>query len=262
MVEQQIRFVSGAGYERAMAPWSRLAGEIFLEWLALPTQLSWIDVGCGNGALTELLVDRCAPAEVIGVDLSAAQLAYARARPSTRSVEFLPGDATALAFPAGRFDAACMALVIFFLADPAKGVAEMARVVRPGGTVAAYAWDMFGGGFPLHPIQEEMRAMGMTPMLPPSAAASRIEELRALWSGAGLEAVETRDIEIRRVFDDFEDFWSTSLLSASVGPAVAAMPPAVAAQLREGVRRRLAVDSAGRVVCLARANAAKGRVRA
>ena len=66
----------------------------------------------------------------------------------------------ALPFPDDSFDAAVMALVIFFVPDPAKGVAEMVRVVRPDGPVATYAWDMMGGGFPMEPIQAEKRARG------------------------------------------------------------------------------------------------------
>jgi hypothetical protein len=64
MTEQQIRFDDGAGYEQMMGIWSRFAGEILLDWLALPSGLRWIDIGCGNGAFTELLVERCSPAEV------------------------------------------------------------------------------------------------------------------------------------------------------------------------------------------------------
>ena len=86
-----------------------------------------------------------------------------------------------------------MALVIFFLPDPAKGVAEMARVVRPGGTVAAYAWDMLGGGFPWEPIHAAMREMGIAPLLPPAADASRLDALRDLWAAAGIEATEAAD---------------------------------------------------------------------
>src|SRR6266536_2208529 len=150
--EQPILFNDGEIYERTMGVWSRLAGEIFLDWLAPPQGLRWIDVGCGSGAFTELLVQRCAPAEALGIDPSEAQLAFARARPMAHGAEFVLGDAMALPFASGRFDAAVMALVIFFVPDPAKGVAEMARVVRPGGIVASYAWDILGGGFPFHPV--------------------------------------------------------------------------------------------------------------
>ena len=131
VVEHQIRYDDGTGYERYMGRWSRLAGEVFLDWLAPRPGLRWIDIGCGNGAFTELLVQRCAPAEVQGIDPSEAQLAFARARPTAGGAAFHQGDAMALPFPQDRFDTAVMALVIFFVPDPAKGVAEMVRVVCP-----------------------------------------------------------------------------------------------------------------------------------
>src|SRR6516225_992274 len=149
MAETQIRFDDGAAYERMMGNWSRRAGNIFLDWLAAPPGLKWIDVGCGNGAFTELIVERWAPVEVQGIDPSEGQLAFAQKRPAARVATFSRGDAMSLSFPADTFDAATMALVIYFTPEPIKGVVEMARVVRPGGTVAAYAWDMLGGGFPL-----------------------------------------------------------------------------------------------------------------
>src|SRR5260370_793074 len=99
VVEHQIRYDDGAGYERYMGSWSRLAGEVFLDWLAPRPGLRWIDIGCGNGAFTELLVQRCAPAEIRGIDPSEAQLAFARARPAARGAAFHQGDAMALPFP-------------------------------------------------------------------------------------------------------------------------------------------------------------------
>lgn len=260
MAEQQIRFDDGAAYERMMGNWSRLAGDIFLDWLAARSGLRWIDIGCGNGAFTELLVERCAPAEVQGIDPSEAQLAFARARPAARVAKFRQGDAMALPFSEDRFDAAVMALVLFFVPDPAKGVAEMMRVVCPGGTVANYVWDMLGGGVPLEPIQVEMRAMGVTPLLPPHSDASRMEALRDLWTDAGLDAIETREITVQRTFADFDDFWTTTLLGSSVGPTVAAMAPGDVELLKTRVRTRLPADAAGRITYRARANAVKGRV--
>jgi ubiquinone/menaquinone biosynthesis C-methylase UbiE len=260
VVEHQIRFDDGAAYERMMGIWSRLAGAIFLDWLAPPTGLRWIDIGCGNGTFTETIVEWCAPVEVEGIDPSEGQLAFARARHTARVAEFRQGDAMALPFSNDRFDAAVMALVIFFVPDPAKGVAEMARVVRPGGIVAAYAWDFPGGGFPLEPIRIEMRAMGITPLSPPSADISRMEALRDLWTHAGLDTVETREIVVQRSFADFADFWTTGLLGASVGPTVAAMASGDAELLKTRVRARLPADATGRITCSARANAIKARV--
>jgi SAM-dependent methyltransferase len=260
MAEPQIRFDDGAGYERMMGTWSRLAGEVFLDWLKPPSGLRWIDVGCGNGAFTELLAERCAPAEIQGIDPSEAQLAFARSRHSAGVAHFRHGDAMALPFPDRSFDAAVMALVIFFVPEPPAGVAEMARVVRRGGPIASYAWDIEGGGFPHEPLLAEMRAMGLSPIRPPSFAASRMENLRRLWIDAGLDRIETREITVQRTFADFDDFWNTALLGASVKATVATMTPVQLEQLKTQVRRRLGADHGGPITTSARANAIKGRV--
>jgi SAM-dependent methyltransferase len=260
MAEQIIRFEDGAGYEQMMGIWSRLVGEIFLDWLAPPPGLRWIDVGCGNGAFTGLLVERCAPVEVQGIDPSEGQLAFARTRPSARLAKFYKGDAMALPFPAGCFDAAVMALVLVFVPDPNKGVDEMVRVVGPGGTVATYMWDMLGGRFPLDPIILEMRGMGLAPPRPPQMEASRMEALRGLWAGARLENVETREIAVRRTFADFDDLWRISLKSPSVGPTVATMESKDVETLKGRVRARLPADAEGRITYGACAHAIKGHV--
>jgi SAM-dependent methyltransferase len=260
MAEPQIRFEDGAAYERMMGVWSRLTGETFLDWLAPQPGLRWIDVGCGSGAFSQLLVDRCAPSDVQGIDPSPAQLAFARTRPAARVAQFQQGDAMALPFANDAFDAAVMALVIFFVPDPARGVAEMIRVVAPGGTVAAYAWDMLGGGFPGEQLDSELRAMGRYPPLPPSVDASRMEVLRHMWENAGLEAVETRVIEVERGFADFADFWAIQATAARIGPVLASMPDGDVERLKTRVRDRLPADADGRITCSARANAVKGRL--
>jgi ubiquinone/menaquinone biosynthesis C-methylase UbiE len=260
MTEQQIRFDDGAAYEQMMGTWSRLAGGTFLDWLAPPSGLRWIDVGCGNGAFTELLVERCAPAEVQGIDPSEGQLAFARKRHAARLAVFQQGDAMALPFPADKFDAAVMALVIFFVPEPAKAVAEMVRVVRPGGLVTTYAWDMLGGGFPQESILVEMRAMGSNPTRPPQMGASRMDALHALWTSAGLEGVETREIKVQRAFANFDDFWMTNLKSPAIGAAVAAMTSGDADRLKRRVHARLPADTQGRVICGARAHALRGQL--
>ncbi|MDQ1612837.1 MAG: hypothetical protein QOG00_2768 [Pyrinomonadaceae bacterium] len=256
----QIRFNDGSTYERYMGVWSQLAGETFLHWLAPPTGLRWLDVGCGNGAFTEMLVERCAPVSVDGVDPSEGQLAFARTRPAARIARFRQGDAMTLPFPGDTFDAAVMPLVIFFVPDPAKGVAEMARVVCPGGLVTAYAWDMLGGGFPYEALQFEMRGMGVAVPEPPSPDASRIDVMRDLWTGAGLDSVETLEITVQRTFADFDDYWATVFGGPSVGQQLAAMSPEQLAQLCARMRVRLPADATGQITYRARANAIKGRV--
>lgn len=260
MSEPQISFVDGRAYEQFMGVWSQLAGTVFLDWLKPAQGLRWIDVGCGTGAFTGLVVERCAPAKVEGIDPSEAQLAFARSRMLAGQVAFRPGDATALPFAADSFDAAVMALVIFFVPDPAKGVAEMRRVVAPGGCVAAYAWDMYGYGFPLEPILSELRGLGQMPARLPSIDASRLETMRALWRDAGLRDVETRQIEVSRSFADFDEFWAIGMKAPSAAATIEALPPAQAESLKERVRAKLQPGASGRITTSARANAVKGRV--
>ena len=261
MADNQIRFDNGAAYERYMGKWSQLAGDTFLEWLAPSPGLRWLDVGCGNGAFTEMLVERCAAESVQGVDPSEAQLAFARTRPASRLAQFHEGDAMALPFPDDTFDVAVMPLVIFFMPVPAKGVAEMARVVRPGGIVAAYSWDMFGGGFPYEALHAELRALGAEVPRPPSPDASRMEVMRDLWAGASLEAIETREIAVQRTFASFDDFWTIVGGGPSVVRALSAMTPEASALLQSRMRLRLPADATGQIMCSARANAIRGLVR-
>lgn len=255
-------FTDGNAYERMMGVWSRLVGNEFLDWLALPSGLRCIDVGCGNGAFTELLIERCKPSEVQGVDPSPEQVDFARKRHTAMVAEFRVGDAMALPFPNGRFDAAIMALVIFFVPEPAKGVAEMARVVRPGGTVAAYAWDMLGGGFPMEPILSEIRALGRPAPGAPVPEISRVDALRAAWQDAGFESVETRTITVRRTFADVDDFWTTGTLAGTIGAAVSALSEKDVATVKDRLRASLSADASGRITRTSFANAVKGRVPA
>ncbi len=96
-------FDDGKAYERLMGRWSRLVGEKFLDWIAPEKHLRWIDVGCGNGAFTEVLIERCAPAAVTGVDPSEAQLAFARTRPGAKLAQFRIADAQSLPFADAGF---------------------------------------------------------------------------------------------------------------------------------------------------------------
>ena len=89
MGQAEKLFTDGEAYERLMGRWSRLVGEAFLDWLDIPKGLRWLDVGCGNGAFTEELIARCAPATVIAIDPSDDQLAYARTRRGVKRQNFV-----------------------------------------------------------------------------------------------------------------------------------------------------------------------------
>lgn len=255
-----IQFDDGAAYERFMGVWSRQVGERFLDWLACPPGLSWLDVGCGNGAFTERIVARGRPSSVHGIDPSPAQLDFARRRPALAGADLRQGDALALPWADATFDVAVMPLVIFFLTDPARGVTEMSRVVRSGGLVAAYAWDMPAGGFPYDALLTTLRALRIETPGPPHPEVSARDALEAQWRAAGLRDVTTTAIAVSRTFDDVDDYWTIAQGSASLGSTLQALSPALRAEFVAQLRARLPVDADGRLTCHAVANAVRGNV--
>lgn len=259
MSRAPISFDDGAAYDRMMGGWSRLAGDVFLDWLALPAGLRWLDVGCGNGAFTGRIVARAAPSGVDAIDPSAGQIEWARAQAATAEVRFRTGDAASLPYADASFDVALMALVIFFVPDPAACVAEMVRVVRPGGAVAAYVWDMHGGGFPHAALASVLHEMGTPAQKPPSVEASRIDTMRVLWQDAGLAGIETRQIAVERRFANFDEVWASGMSGAAFRSILDARPADEVEQIRSRVRARLAIAADGSVTQRARANAVKGR---
>lgn len=261
MSEPDKLFTDGAAYERLMGRWSRVVGEVFLDWVNAPKNLTWLDVGCGNGAFTEELIARCSPAAVTAIDPSEDQLAYARTRPGAKMTDFRLGDAQNLPFADDSFDVAVMALVIAFLPDPGRAVAEMARVVRPGGAVTAYMWDVPGGGVPVHPIYLALQSMGLTSGGPPNPAASERDAMQRFWEDAGLEAVETEVIRIPTVYSNFDDFWTSNVVPIGPqGKTIASMSASAREELRSRLRNHLPVSSDGRIVYHSFANSIKGRM--
>jgi SAM-dependent methyltransferase len=254
-------FTDGEAYERLMGRWSRLVGKAFLDWLDPPNSLHWLDVGCGNGAFTEAVVAQCAPATVMAIDPSDDQIAYARKRFAAKTAEFRVGDAQALPFGNGSFDIAIMALVISFVSDAAKAVAEMARVVRPSGLVATYMWDISGGGSPVTPLYTAMEELGTELPVRPNPEASRLEIMQSLWEATGLEAIETRVIRIPTIYSDFDDFWDSNAVPLGPqGKVIAGMSSREREQLRKRLREKLPTGSDGRILYESFANAVKGRV--
>jgi ubiquinone/menaquinone biosynthesis C-methylase UbiE len=159
----------GDAYEQYVGRWSRLVARDFLGWLDRAAGLRWLDVGCGTGALSASLLAAAAPAAVTGIDPSAGFLELARSQLGDPRVRFEQGDAQALPLVDGAVDAAVSGLVLNFVPDPARAVAEMRRAVRPGGTVALYVWDYAGVAvhrrFPQHPCLSipRSRTLAATP---------------------------------------------------------------------------------------------------
>jgi len=261
MTQQQVRFDNGDAYERYMGRWSQLVGAEFLDWLKPADGLRLLDVGCGNGAFTELFATRCAPAAVSGIDPSP-MLEFARSRPALRGADLRQGDAMALPFADHSFDLAVMPLVLFFVPEPPRGVAEMARVVKPGGTVCAYSWDMEGGGFPYAVMRAELERMGVRSPGAPSEDASRLDVSRRLWEGAGLIDIETRAITAQRTYASFDEYWGIQQGFPTIGSLLKDLPPSESAALQQRIRQRFPADAEGRISYSSTANAIRGRVPA
>jgi ubiquinone/menaquinone biosynthesis C-methylase UbiE len=254
-------FTDGKAYERFMGRWSRRVGEKFIDWIDPPKNLRWIDVGCGNGAFTEVLISRCSPAAVAGVDPSDGQIAYATTRPGTKLAQFRVADAQSLPFADDSFDAAAMALVIAFIPDPVKAAKEMARVVKPGGWVATYMWDIPAGGMPTNPIYVALDSLGIKAPQPPSTTYSARDSMRAVWEQAGLQSIDMQVIRIPIEYSGFDEFWETT--NSAVGPtgkAIQDMTPGMREKFKVRLREVLPIGADGRSSYEAFANAVKGRV--
>jgi SAM-dependent methyltransferase len=260
MADIKVTFDDGAAYERFMGRWSRAVGTIFLEWLAPPKGARWLDVGCGTGAFTQLVLDHCAPAAINGVDPSPAQIEHARKQPAATRADFRVGDAMALPFPDGGFDVVASTLVINFIPDRAKALSEMRRVARPGGLVAGYVWDRTPAS-ELSPTAPMQRALGTIGADVPRIPGADIGSMTALFAAAGFVDIESKSIEVTQTYRDFEDYWQSQTPAFSpAGKIVAALPEGDRARLRDGLRAALPAGADGTVSYSARASAIKARV--
>jgi SAM-dependent methyltransferase len=255
-------WTSGDAYEPYVGRWSRLVAQEFLGWLALPPGVRWLDVGCGTGALAQIVLALAAPSEVVGIDPSPAYVAFARGRVNDPRVGFEVGDAQALQAASATFDAVVSGLVLNFVPEPDRAVSEMVRVARPGGTVAAYVWDYAEGmqmmrhfwdaAVALDPSAQELDEGRRFPLCRP-------EPLTDLFQTTGLEKVEVRAIDVPTVFRDFEDYWSPFLGGQAPAPGYAmSLSQEQRAALRERIRADLPTNSEGEHHLIARAWAVRG----
>ena len=168
MPEIRPAFDDADAYERYMGRWSRAVGQRFLAWLAPPANARWLDIGCGTGAFSQLIAGQCAPKSLSGIDPSPAQIEFARVQLPKADLRL--GDLLALPFGDAEFDIVASALVLHFIPDRAKAFAEMKRVARPGGVVAAYTWERSATSdfAPYAAMLGGLAAIGVEPMRSPT----------------------------------------------------------------------------------------------
>jgi ubiquinone/menaquinone biosynthesis C-methylase UbiE len=258
---RSVVFDDSAAYERLMGRWSRAVGSIFLEWVAPPPGARWLEVGCGTGIFTELVLDACSPAAVCAVDPAQAQIDHARRQPAAQRADFRVVDAQALPFPDGTFDVIASALVINFIPDRPRALSEMRRVARAGGIVAGYVWDFAADLSPSWPFRHGMRQSGIDVPELPGTGDSSLGPLNSLFERAGYEMIATKVIEVTLSYSDFDDFWQAQTPSyAPTTRIIASMTESERVRLMEAVRAGLPVQQDGRIEYSARANAIKARV--
>lgn len=233
-----MAFDSADAYARFMGRFSEPLAPVFAAAAGLPEAGPVLDVGCGPGVLTEVLVGRYGDKAVCGVDPSEPFVDRARVR--LPGVDIRRGTAEALPWPDDTFESAVAQLVVHFMADPVRGVSEMARVTRPGGVVAACVWDHAGGRGPLSPFWEVARQVDGQVSDESRLVGAREDDLHHLFERVGLVNVASGTVEVTVQLASFEDWWEPYTMG--VGPAgdhVARLAPAQRSRLEEACRARL-----------------------
>jgi len=257
------------GYERVMGRWSRQLAKPFLDFTGSAEGERVLDVGCGTGHLAFALAARTTSGQVHGVDLAAPYIAQAQANNAQpQRIAFDMADACALPFADAGFDRVLSLLVLHFVPQGAQAIAEMRRVCKPGGTVAAAVWDARGGfvsnriffdtAAALDPAANAARARNYTrPMTRPG-------ELAQAWRAAGFDDVTETTLAIRMTFASFADYWAP--YEGQEGPAaqyVGTLDAAARVRLRGAVEAAyLDGEDDGPRSYAALAWAVKGRVPA
>lgn len=256
---------SGTDYDLYVGRWSSLVAAQFVPWLDAVPGGSWLDAGCGTGALSEAVLRHAEPTRIHGIDTSEPYLDVARHRLSGTIATFELGDTMRLDDADDSHDAVVSALVLNFVPDAAAALAEQARVTAPGGVVGAYVWDYAEGMQLMRYFWDAVieRDESMRQFAEQYKYADwRPANIEQLFMDAGLTAVETRTITVPTPFHSVEDYWLPFLGGQGPAPAyLRTLDAGAVAELRQIVERRLPIEADGSIALTAGALATKGLKR-
>jgi len=207
-VKETTGFQDADRYEHLMGRWSRRLAPLLIRFGGLNDGDRVLDMGCGTGSLSFALPALADVGAAVGIDLTEAYVAAARAQNRDPRFTFDVGDARALPYADASFDRAFSCLVLQFIPDARKAVEEMRRVVRPGGTIAAAVWDGYSG-LPSTRILWDIAGV-LDPSLerPLFRPLSGPGEMKELWLDLGLRDVEQVSLLTHMEFQSFEDYWA------------------------------------------------------
>ncbi len=237
-----VSFFNPEGYERLMGRWSHRLAPRLVEFAGIKDGDRVLDVGTGIGSLALAVATRCS--EVVGIDPSSGYIEHARKRTTDPRVRFEVGDAQKLPYPDASFDKCLALLVINFIPDASKAVAEMRRVTRPGGHVAAAVWDYNDGMTMLRTFWDVVVALdpAAKPRHEGNMPFCRRGQLSTLWTKADLQQLEETALVISMDFTSFDDYWSPFL--SGQGPS-GSYAVSLAPDRQQALRERLRVQLLG-----------------
>ena len=230
-------FQNPEAYEKVMGRWSRRLAPLLIQFGGLADGDRVLDVGCGTGSLTFALPQIANIASGTGIDLTEAYVEFARSRNTNPHITFRAADARALPFEDNSFDRAFSMLVLQFIPDAARAVAEMRRVVQPGGTVTAAVWDAYGGTPQMRIVWDIAAVLDPSIERPLFRPLSQPNEMANLWRELGFVDVEQTSLLIRMEFSDFDDYWLPLTSEGPMAQFITGLSASARATLTEHVRR-------------------------